>query len=198
MSAYEPWSTLVPGQLFGVTSRSGNIYDLTLVRAGPRENGLITRLSSGKLARFYYERLNWETLEAGLVGPVLVTGDEILLTPRGGTERRGRVVHVEPDLISYRTANGEHGVASPDRTVRGSIRLLFAATDWCRGDEFLVRSLTGKDYRGVTLAVSPERLEVRLAGSDPERGSVAIRVANIDLRSLRVLVPVRLATLASV
>ncbi|MBV8265285.1 MAG: DUF2382 domain-containing protein, partial [Planctomycetaceae bacterium] len=63
------------------------------------------------------------------------------------------------------------------------------ASDLRPGDEFLVRSTSGREYRGRANAVDPERVTATLlAGGEP----VGIRVEHLDLRSLFVLIPLNL------
>ncbi len=197
--SHDPWTLLFPGERFTIESRRGNPYDLTfLARSREPDGGIFVRFASDKLARFYPSMLNWSTLERVSSGSALVRGDEILVTPGGGAECRGRVSEASDDHIVLRLPDGQTIAVVLDDIVKGSLRLLMAATDWQAGDDFLVRSRSGRDYRGTTQRVSREKIDAILQGRSglPQSGPISLRVDQLDLSSLRVLIPVETASLA--
>ena len=118
-----------------------------------------------------------------------VTGDDVLVQPKGGPEVVGKLVEPPTDKLSLKTSSGRSVVVPFENAVEGTFRLLFPASDLRAGDEFLVRSASGREYRGRASAVERERVTATLAaGGDP----VAIRVEHLDLRSLYVLIPIQL------
>lgn len=177
---------LALGQRFRVKSARGNPYVATFLTAGPHEAGLYVRLAAdGKLARLSPDRLDWRTLEPGESSDALVPGDEVLATPTGGVEQRGRLMEPADERLTLQLSQGAVLQVPLDRLEQ--LRLLFPATDLRRGDEFMVKSNSGSVYRGVAERVEAERLEVSL---DRHPGPpVSIRVERLDLRSLRVLIP---------
>jgi hypothetical protein len=97
-------------------------------------------------------------------------------------------------------ANGQAIPVALDGGIRESLRVLFAATDWRRGDEFLVTSLSGGSYRGRTLLVTPERIDAALTVKRglPCAEVSSLRADQLYLGSLRVLIPVPVKSLAAV
>ena len=145
----EPWHGLVPGDRFTIDSNSGNSYELTFLAAAANvEGGLFLRFGPNRLGRFYPERLNWQTLEKLLPVDALLPGDEILVTPKGAAECRGRIVTVSDDRISLSLPNGQVIAIAREHSERQSIRILMAASDWRKGDEFIVMSKSGREYPG--------------------------------------------------
>lgn len=200
MSAAEPWTSLLPGERFHVKSRGGNPYELGFIFTGGGESGFFARFgTTGKVARFYPERLDWASFAKLLPGPITNPGDEILLSTRDGRELRGRVLGTTPEHMSLRLSTDALVSVKTGDVVRGSVRLVFAATDWRAGDEFLVKSKSGRDYRGTTVRVSADRIEVLLQGRVGASGeTVTLRVDQLDVSSFRVLVPLGLSTMAPV
>jgi hypothetical protein len=195
----EPWGLLSAGDRFAVRSHSGNRYELVFLCAGDGESGLFARFSTGKLARFYPEKLDWTTLEKLGESPYVVPGDEILVT-LADRELRGRIASTRPESLLVLMANGQAIRVGLDGTVRKTIRLLFAATDWRQGDEFLVTSLSGGSYRGRTLLVTRERIDAALTLKRglPCTEVSSLRADQLYLGSLRVLIPVPEKSIASV
>jgi hypothetical protein len=194
-----PWEALSAGDRLRIRSHRGNSYELVFLWAGEGESGLLVRFSTGKLARFYPERLDWTTLERLRGGPPIVPGDEVLAT-RAGVEIRGRVLETRPGSLLLILPNAQCVDLPLDGAVAGSLWILFAATDWRRGDEFLVKSLSGREYRGRTLLVTRERIDAGLSvkGGLPSEESVSLRADQLYLASLRILIPVHLTSAARV
>ncbi len=185
----DPWSVLETGDKFSIVSYSGKKYEATFLLTGPQEAGLYVRLRDKKLARFSPSRLIWTSLEKASAGEVLFPGDDILVQSKDGPEHVGKLVGPPGDRIELTTPALKTVVVPMENVVEGSFRLLFPASDLRAGDEFLVRSTSGRDYRGRATAVERERVTARLlAGGEP----VAIRVEHLDLRSLYVLIPLKL------
>lgn len=183
----DPWSLLETGDKFRIVSYSGKKYEATFLLAGKQEAGLYVRLQDRKLARFSPARLIWTSLEKVSSGAeTLFVGDDVLVQPRDGPEALGKLTTVTQDKIALKTAKAVTIEIPADNAVEGSFRLLFPASDLRAGDEFLVRSSSGREYRGRATTVERDRLTaVLLAGGEP----VAIRVEHLDLRSLYVLIP---------
>jgi hypothetical protein len=195
----EPWQHLSPGDRFCIDSRSGNGYKATFLAAATHpDGGLFLRFAPDKLGRFDPEKLDWRTLERLPACDPVAPGDDVVVTLRGGVERRGRVVAASDGHLSLRLASGPVLVVAKEQMHGGCVRLLFAASDWQRGDAFMVTSRSGREYRGTTLSVGAERVDVLLEGPGgvPAHDAVSLRIAQLDLRTLRVLVPVRPASLA--
>ena len=193
-SSTGPWSALALGQRFRIKSVRGNAYEATFIVAGPEDAGLYVRLvENAKLARLSPDRLNWTTLEPGETTEPLVPGDEVIATPGGGQEQRGRLLEPADERVTLQTAQGAVFQVPLDRLE--SLQLLFPATDLRRGDEFLIKSATGSNYRGRAVRVEVDRLEVSLERSPGP--PVSIRVDRLDLRSLRVLIPLVLSGTAT-
>jgi hypothetical protein len=186
-----PWNVLETGDRFRVRSQSGRKYEATFLLAGAQDAGLYVRLLDGKLARFSPGRLIWTSLEkVGATSEVLFPGDDVLVQTKDGPEALGKLTEAPTDKLSLKTSQGKTVTVSLDNTVEGTFRLLFPASDLRPGDEFLVRSNSGREYRGRASAVDPERVTATLlAGNEP----VAIRAEHLDLRSLYVLIPLNVA-----
>src|SRR5262249_38413196 len=122
-TSMKPWGLLSAGDRFAVRSHSGNRYELVFVCAGEGESGLFARFSTGKLARFYPEKLDWTTLERLGESPFVVPGDEILVT-LADRELRGRIASTRPESLLVLMANGQAISVTLDGTIRKSLRLL--------------------------------------------------------------------------
>ena len=186
----EPWSVLETGDRFRIVSYSGRKYEASFLLAGRQDAGLYVRLLDGKLARFSPGRLIWTSLEKiGTSSEVLRAGDDVLVQTKDGPEALGKLTEPPTDRLLLKTSQGKLVAVPFDNTIEGTFRLLFPASDLRPGDEFLVRSSSGREYRGRASAVDPERVTATLlAGGEP----VAIRVEHLDLRSLYVLIPLNL------
>jgi hypothetical protein len=185
----DPWSLLATGDRFKIVSYSGRKYDAVFIGPGPQEAGLYVRLQDRKLARFSPSRLIWTSLEKdGGGAAILLPGDEVLVQLKDGPETAGKLKDIEPAKLTLTTAKGIVLVVAKENAVEGSVRLLFPSSDLRAGDEFIVRSSSGRDYRGRATHVEREKVTAVLpAGGDP----VTIRVEHLDLKSLYVLIPVQ-------
>ncbi len=183
----DPWSILEPGDRFTITSYSGRKYEATFLKAGPDDAGLYVRLANKKLARFSPGRLIWTSLEKASAGEVLFPGDDVLVKTKNG-EHVGKLAEPPAGKINLTTPTLKTVSIALEDVVPGSFRLLFPASDLRAGDELLVRSTSGREYRGHAIAVLRERITARLASGE----QVAIRVEHLDLRSLHVLIPLDL------
>ncbi len=182
----EPWSILETGDVFRIVSYSGKKYEATFLLAGKGDAGLYVRLQDRKLARFSPARLIWTSLEKVSSGAeLLAPGDDVLVQTRTGPEVVGKLVQASPEKIALKTSKGVAVEVPVENAVEGTFRLLFPASDLRPGDEFLVRSTSGREYRGRAATVERDRLTaVLLAGGDP----VVLRVEHLDIRSLYVLI----------
>jgi hypothetical protein len=182
----DPWSLLETGDRFKIVSYSGKKYEATFLLAGKDDAGLYVRLQDKKLARFQPGRLIWTSLEKSSGGgDVLSPGDDVLIQTKDGLEMRGKLQTATAAKIAVKTANGDVVEVRADNAVEGSFRILFPASDLRAGDEFLVRSSSGREYRGRASTVEKDRVAATLlAGGEP----VSIRVEHLDLRTLYVLV----------
>ena len=192
MSQSEPWRDLAPGDAFSVRSFGGNAYDAVLILAGATGAGLYVR-RNGRLGRIAPSRIDWATLRKLPRQEPLLKDDRVLLVTEAGVERRGRLLEPPSDRLVLGLAGGEVFSAPVAHVAPGSFRLLFAATDLCPGDEFSVKSLSGREHRGVVRSMEQGRVVADLVGS---RESVAVRLAQLDLTTLEVLIPFPLQALA--
>jgi hypothetical protein len=187
----ESWKhKLRPGDVVRVTSKSGNPIEATIVLVGRDEAGLYVRLPDGRLARLLPERVNWKTLEKVGVSNPVAKGDEVVVVALGGTERRGRLTdpHLD-DRITVALPKGATYSVPLGQTETNKFRLLFPTDSLRRGDEFLVRSFSGTEYRGRALRVDKVKILARLR--TPHKGKdVTLKVEHLDLRTLHVLIPV--------
>jgi hypothetical protein len=175
---------LLPGDRFSVKSARGNPYDLTLVHVGDDESGLCARVASlgGKLARFYPDRLDLGSVRKLERASTLRPGDEVLVTPKGSFEHRGVAAGRGTGRLEVRLPGGRTLSLAPNEVERAA--LLFAATDWRTGDEFLVSSKTGREYRGRVISATTAKIE---ASQDARR--FALHVDQLAIETYRVLVP---------
>ena len=162
-----PWSSLALGQRFRVKSVRGNPYEASFLTAGPEEAGLYVRLAAdGKLARLSPDRLDWTTLEPGESSDALAPGDEVLATPSGGVEQRGRLMEPADERLTLQLAAG--AVLQVPLHRLEQLRLLFASTDLRRGDEFMVKSASGA-------STAASRSRSRPTGSRPRSIDTRVR-----------------------
>lgn len=181
------WARLSPGDRVKVTARGGTDYEVTVVHAGRDDAGLFVRLQDGTLARLLPSRIDWSSLQhLGTKEPV-VAGDEVLVVALGGAQRRGRLASPLDDRVTISAGPGKVYSLPKDEVEVKRFRLMFAAPNLCPGDEFLVTSRSGREYRGLAREVSPSRIVAELR---PQRQSVVLRPDRLDLSTLKVLIPV--------
>lgn len=185
------WRSLVPGDRVEVSSKSGNAYEATLVAAGRDDAGLYVRLANGTLARLLPSRLNWKTLKKVGTEDAVRKGDEVVLLALGGDAKRGKLVDVLDDRVVMALPKGGRETVPIEGEEAKRFRLLFPATDLRKGDEFIVKSVSGREFHGIAVSVSPERI---IAEMRPSREPTTLRVDRLDLRTLHILIPVRGAT----
>jgi hypothetical protein len=189
-AALKPWSALQPGDRFRVRSRSGNEYEVTFLAPGQEDAGLYVRLQGQKLARLAPHRLDWQTLEVLQKEDPVIRGDEVLVTPLGGEERRGRILEPPDDRMVISGQRGDHLSLPLDLLAQDGFFVLFAAQDLRTGDDFLVMSVSSREYRGHVTGVDDTHISCRLL---PGTQQVSMRMENLDMESLRVLVPMPLS-----
>lgn len=185
-----PLKDLSPGDGFRVRSRSGNVYECTLVAIGPESAGLYVRLlgDTRKIARLDPSRLDLNTFEVVLSGPVLVPGDTIVFSANG-TENRGKIVEQTDERLVITRSDGSFFSTPTDRVEGDSLRLIFRANGLCGGDEFLIRSQGGRQYRGKVVAVRSTQV---VANLHPSGERVTMSIDRLAMDTLEVLVPVKL------
>jgi hypothetical protein len=183
----DPWSILESGDSFRIVSYSGKKYEGTFLQTGPQEAGLYVRLQDKKLARFSPSRLIWTSLERlAPASEILFPGDDVLVQTKDGPEALGKLSELARDTLTIKTTTGKVVPIPYENMVAGTFRLLFPASDLRAGDEFLVRSSSGREYRARAAQVEKDRVAAVLpSGGEP----VAIRVEHLDLRTLYVLIP---------
>lgn len=182
------WVSLCAGERVAVSSLSGNRYEGVLLGAGP--SGVFLRMAGRGVVRLGLDRIDAETLEArGRVAP-LETDDEVILQPSGGVELRGRVEEANEERAVVSVPGRGPLAVAYDEVEAGSAFPLFRASSLRPGDAFLARSRSGRDYRGTVASVSARYLVVQL---QPTSQQVRLRVAELDLRSVEVLIPLRLS-----
>lgn len=183
MTPTSEWKAVRSGLRVAVSSLSGNRYEGVLLGGSPA--GLFLRMPGRGVVRLGSDRvdLNYEVL--GSEAP-LAPEDELILTPRGGRELRGRVVEAGPDRVALSVpGRGPLAIALVE-IEPGSASLLFRAASLRPLDRFLLRSRSGREYRGEVLDLTPRYLVARLAGEGSE---VRLRIDELDLRSVEVLIP---------
>jgi len=182
------WVSLCAGERVVVSSLSGNRYEGVLLGAGP--SGVFLRMAGRGVVRLGLDRIDAETLETRGRGAPLVPDDEVILQPSGGVELRGRVEEADDERVVV-SVPGRPPVAVAYAEVEAeSAFLLFRARSLRPGDAFLARSRSGREYRGTVASVSARYLVVQLL---PTHQQVRLRVAELDLRSVEVLIPLRLS-----
>lgn len=150
-------------------------------------NGITINGTDGTLARLLPSRIDWSSLRhLGTKDPV-VTGDEVLVVALGGATRRGRLASPLDDRVTISAGPGKVYSLPKDEVEQKRFRLMFAAPNLCPGDEFLVTSKSGREYRGLAREVSPLKIVAELR---PQRQSVVLRPDRLDLSTLKVLIPV--------
>ena len=186
-SSSKRWQQLLSGDVVRVQSHSGTTYEATVIHAGRDQAGLYVRLSNGRLARLLPSRVNWRTLEKlGAANPI-AKGDEIIVVALGGTERRGRLVMPLDDRVAVSLPQGKTYSVPLDQTETKKFRLLFPTETLLPGDEFMVKSRSGKEYRGLALEVDPLQVVALLR---PSKERVTLRRENLDPTTLFVMIPV--------
>ena len=188
MTVVMDWSTLCAGARIALQSLSGNRYEGVLLGGGA--SGVFLRMAQRGLVRVGLDRLEPGSLELLGSAPPLARDDEVLLQPRGGLVIRGRVEEAdERRLVLSAPRQAPIAVAFED-VERGSAFLLFRATSLRKSDQFLLRSRSGREYRGVVVQVTARFLIARLG--DHGEQEVRLRIDEIDLRTVDVLIPLRL------
>ncbi|MEZ0228408.1 MAG: hypothetical protein ACAI25_07260, partial [Planctomycetota bacterium] len=182
------WRALKPGDRVEVSSKSGNTYAATLVAAGRDEAGLYVRLANGLLARLLPSRLNWKTLKRLGTEDAVKKGDEAILIALGGDAKRGKLVDVLDDRVVLSLPKGGTQTVAVGGEEEKRFRLLFPATDLRKGDEFIVQSVSGREFHGIAVSVAPDKI---VAEMRPSRAPTTLRVDRLDLKTLHVLIPVR-------
>ncbi len=182
------WRALQPGDRVEVASKSGNTYAATLVAAGRDDAGLYVRLANGTLARLLPSRLNWKTLKKLGTEEAVKKGDEALLIALGGDTKRGKLVDVLDDRVVMALPKGGVETVPIGVEEEKRFRLLFPATDLRKGDEFIVKSVSGREFHGIAVQVQPDKITAEMR---PSRTPTSLRVDRLDLRTLQILIPVR-------
>jgi hypothetical protein len=184
--ARTPWETLRAGERLNFTSLTGKRYDLTLLVHGRGHAGLYVRLPDRRLGRIAPQRVDWSTLQRTGVEPTTSRGDEVIVFARD-KEHRGTLADSVGAGVSI--AHGRAGFSSfpLGETNPKKFRLLYRTRTIYAGDEVVVRSRSGNEYRGLVVQVSPDRLTLELR---PDRRPTSLIVSKLDLRTLRVLIPV--------
>jgi hypothetical protein len=177
-------SRIAVGTRFRVRSQSGSLYALTLLHRG---DSVIVRMDDQRVARLDTSRIVWDSLiPASHSGEwVLVVGDQLILEVHEGRKRtlRGTLSGWSEDDVRLNLPAGtETRIAR--RSLRG-LQLLFRATDLKQGDEFIVHSQSGREYRGTVLVFEDGVAEVSLV----EGKIVRLRLERLDLDTLQVLIP---------
>jgi hypothetical protein len=187
----QPWDSLQPGDLIRITSLSGNIYEACVLLCGKGEAGLYVR-RNGRIGRLLYNRLDWSTLErTGQTDPI-VKGDNVLVAPVGGSERRGKILGPLDERLDLGLVSGGVYSAPLGRLANESFRLIFNAQDLRPGDEFTVSSTSGREIRGRCLELLPG---VAIAELHPDGKRVRVSLERLDMTTLAVLVPIPLEAL---
>lgn len=187
MTLTSDWTTLLAGELIAVRSLSGNRYQG--VHLGGTPAGVFLRMEGRGIVRLGLDRIDTETLEVLGPGSPLVRDDEVLLQPRGGVELRGRVEEADAERVVLQVSRRGPVAVALAEVVPQSAFLLFRAASLRVGDDFLLSSRSGRPYRGVVAELTSRYLVARLRQSGEE---VRMRVNEIDLRSVEVLIPLRL------
>lgn len=185
------WRALNPGDRVEVSSKSGNSYSATLVAAGKDDAGLYVRLANGTLARLLPSRLNWKTLKKVGTDDAVKKGDEAVMIALSGDNKRGKLVDMLDDRVVLSLPKGGTETVPIQGDEMKRFRLLFPATDLRKGDEFIVKSVSGREFHGIAVSVAADKI---VAEMRPSREPTTLRVDRLDLRSLQILIPVRGAT----
>lgn len=187
MTVTSCWTSLCAGERVAVRSLSGNRYEGILLCAGP--SGVFMRMPGRGIVRLILARIDTETLEVLGAAAPLERDDEVMLRPRRGRDLRGRVEEADQERLVVSASNSPPVAVSFVDVEPGSIYLLFRATSLHPGDQFLLRSRSGRAYRGRAVDLTPRYLVADLEG----RARVArLRTDEIDLRTVEVLIPLRL------
>jgi hypothetical protein len=181
---------LQSGDGIQVRSFSGNLYSMTFLGVGDRQAGLYVRIPGRGLARLSPHRLDLDTLEQLAPGRALLVGDEVLFEPEGGEELRGTLLSAPTRRLTIQGSGGQTLSVPLDSVVEGSLRLLFRSSDLLPGDEFVVSSNSGQEYRGAVAAVTGGALRVR----SPEREEYTLLSERLNLYSIKVLIPIEVAS----
>jgi hypothetical protein len=192
----DPWPDLKPGERFRVRNLAGETHEAIFLSAGPGGAGLYVRLSSGEPSRLLPKKIEWTTLERLLIEDPLARDDEVMVTSTGGVAQRGRLIAPPDESLILRLSDGESVSLVLDRSVIESLRLVYSAPELLVGDEFLVTDHTGREYRARTLGFQTRPPGV-VASLTPSGERVALLISELDLKTLRVLIPISLPPASS-
>jgi hypothetical protein len=183
----KPLESLLPGEQIRITSLSGNVYDATVLVCGREKSGLFVR-SNGRVGRLLPERLDWASLErVGQTDPI-TKGDEVIVSPIGGTERRGYILGPLDERIDIELKSGGGLYSVPlARISKESFRLLYGTNNPRPGDEFMVTSRSGRQVRGTCVDLLQGLIVATVL---PNGDRVRISIERLDLSTLFVLIPV--------
>src|SRR5581483_2530837 len=113
------------------------------------------------LGRIAPQRVDWRTLEQKGVAPTTAAGDAVVIFGES-EELRGRLAAPIGAGIHVELEQGSFCSAPVSQTVPERLRLRFHTTALKPGDEFTVRSRSGKTYRGLALEVRQWSLTAEL------------------------------------
>ena len=183
MTSTSEGTAIRSGLRVAIRSLSGNRYEGVLL--GGNSTGLFLRMPGRGVVRLGSDRVDpsYEVLGSE---PPLVADDELILTPGGGRELRGRVVEASQGRVALSVPGRGTLAVALSEVEPGSAFLLFRAGSLRPLDRFLLRSRSGREYRGEVLELTPRYLVARLIGGESE---VRLRIDELDLRSVEVLIP---------
>lgn len=179
------------GQRFRVKSLRGSVYEAVLLSKGEAGGGLYVRMDDGRIARLEPERLDWISFTKlkddgrGLLHP----GDQVYVVgPKGPVQ--GELLLPIKDVVVIRPTEGPVQRIAREQVME--IDLLSKSSDVKAGDRILARSGSGNEYRGLVKERTPDGYQVKLRVG----GEARLRLAKLDLSSIRMAIPIPLATLA--
>lgn len=179
------------GQRFSVKSIRGSLYEAVLLSRGENGGGLYVRMDDGRIARLERERLNWISFtklkDDGRA--LLQPGDQLYVVGPKGPEQ-GELLLPIKDVVVIRPVEGS--VVRIPRAQVMEVDLLSKSSDVKAGDRILARSSSGNEYRGLVKARTPDGYKVKLRVG----GDARLRLAKLDLSSIRMAIPIPLAALA--
>lgn len=183
----DAWLELKPGDQVRVKSHSGNDYEATIVYAGIDDAGLYVRLGDGRLARLLPNRVNWKTLKRVGRTSTVAAGDEVLIFALGSAGVRGKISSKLDERLLVAPEGGDQLQLTLKEAETKRFRLLFHTTKLRAGDEFMVKSRSGRQLMGRVIGVSETKISALLR---PNRERVSIKIDHLALESLYVLIPV--------
>lgn len=179
------------GQRFRVKSLRGSVYEAVLLSRGEAGGGLYVRMDDGRIARLESERLDWISFTKlkedgrGLLHP----GDQVYVVgPKGPVQ--GELLLPIKDVVVIRPTEGPVQRIAREQVME--IDLLSKSSDVKAGDRILARSSSGNEYRGLVKERTPDGYQVKLRVG----GEARLRLAKLDLSSIRMAIPIPLATLS--